>query len=98
MNLVKLNKSDILDIYSDMSKYKSMSRAEVLSDCIQSRLRASLLRYNLELDLCKDYLNSKWPYQVLSTIRRMQKVSDKEEIEANLITEKEFEEDIDTDE
>lgn len=87
MNLViQLDKKLLYDIYSDMNKFRNLSHNEIFNFCLQERLKASLNKYNIELDAIRNYLDAKWPFQILNTIRRMQKVEDKGAIEAYYIT------------
>lgn len=81
-----LDKAILNEIYTDMNKFRKLSHTEIFNYCLQERLKASLKRYNIELDIVRNYLDAKWSFQVLNTIRRMQKVEDKGAIEAYFIT------------
>lgn len=86
-SVMMLNKDLICEIYNDLNNFKHLSHNELFTYCLQERLKASLKKYNLELDSMKDYLHHRWPHEVLRTINFMQKAEDKAIIESNFITE-----------
>lgn len=86
-SVMLLDKSLLYDIYNDMNRFRTLSHNDLFNYCLQERLKASLKRYNIEIDSVRNYLDAKWPFQILNTIRRMQRVEDKGAIEAYYITE-----------
>lgn len=74
---------NILDVISqELDRYKDISRVELFNQCIDSRLKAVLLRYNEATEATSNYLIRRGSARVLKTLTRMQKQEDKDVLEA----------------
>ena len=72
----------IKHIKKDLSKYADKSREELLSLCIDSKLDATLEKYNREIELNSDYLLTRSSFRVLKALTKLQKRADKGVLEA----------------
>lgn len=72
----------IKHIKYDLSKYKDMSRPELLSFCINDKLQGTLTKYNEEIKLNSDYLLTRSSFRVLKALTKLQKKADKAVLES----------------
>ena len=80
----------IKHIKQDISKYENINRADLLTKCIDDKLRATLKKYNLDMELNSDYLLKREGTRVLKALTKLQKKDDKEALLAS-IEEEEYE-------
>ena len=80
----------IKQIKKELSKYYTETdestikerKQELLTSCINSKLDATLDKYNREIDLNSDYLLTRSSFRVLKALTKLQKRADKAVIEA----------------
>lgn len=85
MNLIESNlKQNINVINEELTKYTSFSKTDLFTYLINIKLQNSLLRYNQQISLNTNFLESRESCRVFKAIQKIQKQKDKEAIEQQL--------------
>lgn len=79
----KLN-DNLEAIKEEIYRYKEGSRVDFFNDCINRKLKATLIRYNEETDQLSSFLMEKASMRVLKAITKINKQADKEVIYENM--------------
>lgn len=86
-------KTNIKYILKDIHAYDGYTKAKLFQECIRNKLKATIIRYDEEIEDSTDYLLTRSSAKVLKAITKIQKADDKNRLEAEAL-EKEFEEDL----
>lgn len=73
--------SNLKYIKKELNRYADKNPQELLSDCINEKLQATLERYNKEIELNSDYLLTRSSAKVLKALTKLQKRADKDDLE-----------------
>lgn len=74
--------TQIKHIKKDLSKYADKTKEELLTLCINNKLEATLEKYNREIELNSEYIQTRSSFRVLKALTKLQKRADKGVLEA----------------
>lgn len=75
-------KENIEIILRNNLKYDGYTRARLLQECIHNKLKATVLKYNEEIEDNADYLLTRSSTKVLKALTKIQKADDKKTLKA----------------
>jgi hypothetical protein len=71
----------IMKITEELNRYKDLTPNQLFTQCINEKLKCTLLKYKVELQQSEEYLIKRKTCDVLKAITKIQKKQDKEDLQ-----------------